>query len=176
MKYSDKKKRDDLFRSSLNELLIFAYNTPALSLNERRALVMTIYDGGDFEQKEQESTFHYSSDYNYTRQGLIRICLDKMVSCPELTQNVTKAIGKISALSAWAILNPNRTGEIIDSFAKKMCPEDYSEESTQTIIDSIRNNLRKNLVRRYGEKTGRERYLDLMTSPSSFFYKKYRGK
>ena len=41
MKYSDKKKRDDLFRSSLNELLIFAYNTPALSLNERRALVMT---------------------------------------------------------------------------------------------------------------------------------------
>ena len=174
MNYSDKKQRENLFRESLDQLLIFAYARPVFSLNERRSLVMAIYNGGQLAKKAQRDTSrHFSFNYQTTRESLLKICTDKMTSHPELAADVKKAIGKVSALSVWASSNPNRTNFIFDSFVEEMCPEDSLPEPPLTIIDNIRTNLKMQMTEEERKKLGRKKYVDLVTLSLRNFRKKY---
>ena len=178
MGYANKKRQEKLFNDSLNELLVFAYAQPELSLDQRRALVMAIFKGGslgNYYQKHTPQTFT-SLNYQYTRQGLLRVCLDKMITYPELSKNIRKAIYSISALSAWAKTNPNHTEAIFDNFAQKMCPEDCVQDTGWSITGNIASNFQKSLVKKLGHRLGTDKTLDFIIYSPNSFYKKYREK
>ncbi len=176
MGYKDKKIREKMFSDSLKELLVFAYAAPILSLKHRRAMIEAIAKGGSLGNHYQKHNLQssYALNYQYTQRGLLRACLDKMISHPETAQNLRSAICKISALSAWAVSNPNRTGDIFDSFAREMCPEDTMQNPGLPIVSVISRNFHKELKKEFGEKFENENGLDFITCSANSFYKKYR--
>lgn len=178
MRYTNKKKLERLFTVSLKELLAFAYAHPKFSLDERRALVEAISKGGSLGNYYKKSALQTpnSLNYQYTRQGLLRVCLDKIITYPELSKNIRKTICNISALSAWAKTNPDRTEAIFNDFAKEMCPEDCVYDTGWTITGNIAANFRKSLVKKLGHRLGSEKTLDFIISSPNSFYKKYRGR
>ena len=178
MGYASKRRQEKLFNDSLNELLTFAHAQPKLSLDQRRALVMAIFKGGslgNYYQKHTSQSFT-SLNYQYTRQGLLRVCLDKMITYPKLSKNIRKTICNISALSAWAKTNPKRTEIIFDNFAKEMCPEDCAQETDWSITGNIASNFQKSLVKKLGHRLGTDKTLDFIIYSPNSFYKKYRGR
>ena len=175
MGYKDKKIRKEMFQNSLKELLTFAYAFPVLSLKYRRALVEAIAKGGSLGNRHKKHTpqLPYALNYQYTQQGLLRACSDKMISYPRISQNIRKTICKLSALSAWAASNSNYTENIFDLFAKKMCPEDALQTSDLPIVSVISRNFHNQLKKESGEKLGIEKSLDFITCSGNSFYKKY---
>ena len=126
MKYKEKVLRKRLFRQSLVTLQEFACTEPQLPLNNRRAIVASIYFGSCSSKPNKDAkpqTFH-ALNYQFTQQGLIRSCLDKMISFPDEDQKLKKAICTISSLGAWAKGNPNLTQDIFEDFVSQILPED----------------------------------------------------
>ena len=155
MKYKDKILRKRLLAQSLCVLTDFACTEPKLSLEKRRAIVASIRFGGCLFKPNKDAKPQTISGINYqlTRQGLLRSCLDKLVSCPDTENEVKKAICTISSLNAWAYVNPNLTQDVFAAFVSRIIPEDE-------------NHLRKANLRS-------DKFLDWVARYPNSFYKKY---
>ena len=168
MSYKDKVLKKRLFMQSLIVLRDFACNEPKLPLDNRRAIVSSISLGGSLASRYKQLKMfpYYHLNYQYTRQGLLRSCLDKIISSSEKAQEVKKAICMISSLSAWAKSNPNWSKNIFDDFTKQIVPEDFSEK-TESLTG-----VNAGLKRRFGNDIT----LDLITLSGNSFYKKYKAR
>jgi len=169
MSYKDKVLKKRLFKQSLFILQDFACSEPKLSLNNRRSIVAAISLGGSLANpyKHFKILPYYHINYQYTRQGLIRACMDKMITHPEGGEKVKKAICAISSLSAWAKTNPNLAQDIFDDFVQGIVPEDFSMEAVEPSTKAI-GGLKKN----FGETVA----LDLVSLSGNLFYKKYKSR
>ena len=170
MGYKDKKIKERLFKKALTDLTVFAFARPVLPLSNRRAIVEAINLGGSLANRYKQTQIKKSTNinYQYTAQGLIRACQDKMINHPETVGNARHAIHIIYSLSAWAKTNPNRAQDMFDDFAFEMVPEDVEQNPSLPIVDVIGRNFRK--------EVGQEKALDLVVCSPNVFYRKYKTR
>lgn len=167
MSYKDKILKKRLFAQALLTLQNFALSSPELSSEKRQDIVRAIYIGGSLSRnnKCKKTQTYYHLNYQYTSLGLLRSCLDKMISHPEKAKEVKKAICTISALSAWASSYPNLVEYYMKNFRISMVPEGFSKGifgPRTKIIDGFRHHI--------GPAE------DLVLLSGNKFYKKYQSR
>ena len=169
MKYKDKILRKRLLTQLLFELVNFAYSDPKLSLEERRKIVAAIRSGGSSSKKLNPNLIqtYFHSNYQKTQKGILRSCLDKIITYSDEQQKLKKAICVVCSLSAWARSNPQLSGDIFDDFISRIVPEDKNISTFSGELIS---------EKRLKENLGSQVIQDLITIPGNVFYKKYRGK
>ena len=135
MSYKEKVAKLTILRNSLNKLLELAYEDPRLSLDQRRSVVAAIFLGGkngcslnrhlipEFASRSHDSTLN----------GLKKAFSNKLNTT---NSDLSDALMKISALSAWAFSTPNQCNSIIDNFSSQMVPED-TNQSQITPTESV---------------------------------------
>ena len=128
MSYKEKIAKERFLKQSLSKLLEYAFQVPALSLDKRRSIVTSIYDGGKAGCSSDKTLVPElaSDSRDFTRNGLVTAFSEKL---PLSNHDLSDAITKMSSLSAWVYSHPCRCGEIMDSFVKQMVPEDVYEST-----------------------------------------------
>ena len=166
MAYKDKILKKRLFAQSLSTLKEFACSEPEMPLEKRQAIIGAIHLGGSLIQNcpPHKQQTYYHLNYQYTQQGLIRACSDKLISHPHERQQVRKAICTLSSLSAWARSNPQMTEDIFFNFSNQILHKSLENDSVFEATKALKS------------KYGHEILLDLVTYTPNRFYKKYKQR
>ena len=163
MSYREKVAKARIFASSLCKLREFSDQEPRLSLDKRRAVIASIYLGGEAGCSPKNELVPALAQRSHlrTQTGLENAFSEKLTSPnPDLQDTIMK----VSSLSAWAFSHSNFCENIMDTFVMDMVPEDMTE-STISPVESVISALRSNWG---GTKT-----FDLISLSKKHWLKKY---
>ena len=168
MSYKDKKLRENAFRNALNELLIVAYDTPILSLTNRRAVVAAIHLGESTIHKHHTEQQPFSKNYQQVYQGLHNAFHEKLSEQNQENERLNHAIPIVASLAAWAGSSPYRTNGIFENFASEMVPEDAKINPGSSPVNLI--------IREFHKELSIEKSFDFITIPWEQFHEKYHTR